>query len=328
MKGGVPLEESNPHSNRSLKPSPCPPRSIRVSPLTHPTLTSPAAATGAAGGTAHARHHPRAVPTNRGRTAGPRTPRGRPEPEDSGWRACWPWPVVRVRDGDHRDGRQADDPVRASPSPSARSTVPGLISFATPSTDDATTPARKERPVGSADPDQGVPRSPAPHESANGRSKPPKPPPHIPREFTRSLQAVGHLQVRPLGELPRPLLAHDRRLGEARSGRLRPESRRDATFKLVKGLSNASCYSFETSTASTSATATSSCAPNAATDPPCSSRTRPSAAGLVVLGRGHAGVGELPGPLPAPPELPARLDPYQQSDLPGGLNFRLVGPLA
>jgi hypothetical protein len=142
--------------------------------------------------------------------------------------------------------RRSDD---RSPSPQGQAagtdpTGPGLISFATPSTSGAATPGRK-----SDAPDaRTTTKAPSPHgsPSATPPAEPPKPPtarpsspdekPEPPATTWRSVRSVNY---------------PDRYWHVSGSGvRLDPirsaSARQDATFELVKGLADASCYSFAT----------------------------------------------------------------------------------
>ncbi|MCX5289134.1 AbfB domain-containing protein [Streptomyces sp. NBC_00183] len=220
---------------------------------------------------------------------------------------------------------ETDDPVRASPSPSGSATVPGLISYATPSTDDATTPAG-ESDLSST----RTKASPAasPHESANRGSKPSKSPtPHAsspghskPSATYRSVRSVNYpdrywhmsgdfVKLDPITSAP---------------------ARRDATFKLVKGLWDASCYSFATSDGTylrhrnfvlrSERSDGSSLFEQDATFCPKTS----SYSGAVMLESVN-----YPGRFLRHQNFQLELDPYQQSDLyRADSAFRLVGPLA
>ena len=139
----------------------------------------------------------------------------------------------------------SDEPSRASRNPSASgsATVPGLISFATPSGDGATTPPARKSGLSSAG------TSPAPQDNGSpsaaggtGRSKSPTShtsSPGTPRPSVtwRSVRSVNYPD----------------RYWHVSGGyvKLDPvrgsESREDSTFKLVKGLADDSCYSFATS---------------------------------------------------------------------------------
>ncbi|ALV36440.1 AbfB domain-containing protein [Streptomyces sp. CdTB01] len=137
----------------------------------------------------------------------------------------------------------ADRDAKASQEPSSAETVPGLISFASPSVKKAAPPGGKSgmsstRPSTSAEPQEnGSPsaarsakpsKSPGSHPGSTGKPKP--------SATWRSVESVnypdrywhvsgGYVKLDPLGG---------------------SESRQDSTFKLVKGLADSSCYSFAT----------------------------------------------------------------------------------
>ena len=138
----------------------------------------------------------------------------------------------------------SDRASHASKDPSSVSTVPGLISFASPSTRSATAPPDGRSGMSSTHPSG----SPKPQENGSpstaAGSKPAKSPTHKassparpkPSATYRSLQSVNYpdrfwhvrgdfVKLDPLGG---------------------SQSRRDSTFKQVKGLANSSCYSFVT----------------------------------------------------------------------------------
>ena len=125
----------------------------------------------------------------------------------------------------------------------AGATVPGLISFATPSTSGATTPDDKDGPS-SAGAKSPTPRkqSPTPTTTTSASPTPTKSTPHhgsSPKPTTtwRSVSSVNYPD----------------RYWHVSGGyvKLDPvrgsESRADSTFKVVKGLADSSCYSFATS---------------------------------------------------------------------------------
>jgi hypothetical protein len=139
----------------------------------------------------------------------------------------------------------SDDRAMSAPgaTPAANTTDPGLISFASPSTSGATTPSGKSRtpsprptthapgPHGSASappPEADPPKSPTPHPSPSATK------PQITWRSVRSANypdRYWHVSGSYVG-LDRVSSASDRQ---------------DATFKLVKGLADTSCYSFATS---------------------------------------------------------------------------------
>ncbi|MFI8234323.1 AbfB domain-containing protein [Streptomyces sp. NPDC085900] len=138
----------------------------------------------------------------------------------------------------------ADRDTKASQDPSSAQTVPGLISFASPSVKNATAPPSGKsgmsstHPSTSAEPQEnGSPsaahsakpsKSPGSHASSSSKPKP--------SATWRSVESVnypdrywhvsgGYVKLDPLGG---------------------SESRQDSTFKVVKGLADGSCYSFAT----------------------------------------------------------------------------------
>ncbi|MFF4797709.1 AbfB domain-containing protein [Streptomyces sp. NPDC001351] len=139
--------------------------------------------------------------------------------------------------------KDSDRPLRASgiPSSSVAETPPGLISFATPSTDGVTAPAGKSGPSSTQ---SRTSPSPSPHDSAAGGGKPstsPKPhassPSHSkPSATYRSLQSVNYPDR--YWHVSGDYVKLDPPAGS--------ESRQDSTFKVVKGLADSSCYSFAT----------------------------------------------------------------------------------
>ncbi|MET7457607.1 AbfB domain-containing protein [Streptomyces sp. NPDC005574] len=129
-----------------------------------------------------------------------------------------------------------------SPPVSGEATVPGLISFATASTSGTATPGTKKAPPSpsedstSAAPQPQASASPSPVKtskspSAHATSSRPKP-----QSMSRSVQSVNY-----------PDRYWDVSGGYVKLDRIESASaRRSATFTLVKGLSDASCYSFAT----------------------------------------------------------------------------------
>ncbi|MDT7841278.1 AbfB domain-containing protein [Streptomyces justiciae] len=130
----------------------------------------------------------------------------------------------------------------SQPSPSGTGTLPGLISFGTPSQPEVTPPKGKSGlttdEATTSTPRQQGSASPSP--AAHPTTKPPSahPSSKAPRPTTtwRSVRSVnypdrywhvsgGYVKLDPVGG---------------------SESREDSTFKLVKGLSDSSCYSFAT----------------------------------------------------------------------------------
>ncbi|MFG2790807.1 AbfB domain-containing protein [Streptomyces sp. NPDC048419] len=140
-----------------------------------------------------------------------------------------------------------NDPDRQSrtggdPSASVSASGPGLISYATPSaTKGATTPPGKG---GSPSAKTGASAAAGPHESAAGGSGPSKPP-------TSRASSPGHTKPSATYRSVRSVNYPDRywhvsgdlvKLDPIGSA----AARRDATFTVVKGLADASCYSFAT----------------------------------------------------------------------------------
>ncbi|MEV8429640.1 AbfB domain-containing protein [Streptomyces chartreusis] len=140
--------------------------------------------------------------------------------------------------------RESDGDSAAKPAPSAGTTVPGLISFASPSgtappkgksglsTEKATSEAPRQQDAGPPEP------APDPSKSPSGgpgsATKTPKPPAST--TTWRSVRSVNYPD--------RYWHMSDGRVGldQVRGS----ESREDSTFKQVKGLANSSCYSFAT----------------------------------------------------------------------------------
>jgi len=137
-----------------------------------------------------------------------------------------------------------DDPSQSSggPSASASASGPGLISYATPSvTKGTTTPAGKG---GSPSAKTGTSAASDPHESAAGGSGTAKSP-------AAQTSSPGHAKPTATYRSVRSVNYPDRywhvsgdlvKLDPIASS----AARRDATFTVVKGLADASCYSFAT----------------------------------------------------------------------------------
>ena len=136
-----------------------------------------------------------------------------------------------------------DNPSQASGDPSSggTATVPGLISFATPSKSGAKTPAGKSglssaKPTKSSAPGPQLSESPTAKESKSPTAHASSPSRPKPSATWRSMRSVNYPD----------------RYWHVSGGyvRLDPvagsESREDSTFKVVKGLADASCYSFRT----------------------------------------------------------------------------------
>ncbi|GGX41631.1 AbfB domain-containing protein [Streptomyces chartreusis] len=137
--------------------------------------------------------------------------------------------------------RDSDGDSAAASTPAADSTVPGLISFATPS---GTAPPSgksglsKEKPTPEAPHEQNASKpEPAPSKSPSGGAGSPTKAPKPPATTTwRSVRSVNYPD--------RYWHMSDGRVGldQVRGS----ESREDSTFKQVKGLADSSCYSFAT----------------------------------------------------------------------------------
>lgn len=137
--------------------------------------------------------------------------------------------------------RDSDGDSAAASTPAADSTVPGLISFATPS---GTAPPSgksglsKEKPTPEAPHEQNASKpEPAPSKSPSGEAGAPTKAPKLPATTTwRSVRSVNYPD--------RYWHMSDGRVGlyQVRGS----ESREDSTFKQVKGLADSSCYSFAT----------------------------------------------------------------------------------
>ncbi|MGY6022203.1 AbfB domain-containing protein [Streptomyces spinosirectus] len=137
-----------------------------------------------------------------------------------------------------------DDPSQASgaPSSSVSATGPGLISFGTPSaTGGTTTPATRSGPPAAR---TGTSAASDPHESAAGGSGTAKSPAARTSSPGRAKPSATHRSVRSVNYPDRywhisgDLVKLDPVASAA--------ARRDATFTVVKGLADASCYSFAT----------------------------------------------------------------------------------
>ncbi|RSO08723.1 alpha-L-arabinofuranosidase [Streptomyces sp. WAC 05379] len=137
--------------------------------------------------------------------------------------------------------RDSDGDSAAASTPAADSTVPGLISFATPS---GTAPPSgksglsKEKPTPEAPHEQNASKpEPAPSKSPSGEAGAPTKAPKPPATTTwRSVRSVNYPD--------RYWHMSDGRVGldQVRGS----EFREDSTFKQVKGLADSSCYSFAT----------------------------------------------------------------------------------
>ncbi|MFR0351849.1 AbfB domain-containing protein [Streptomyces sediminimaris] len=138
-----------------------------------------------------------------------------------------------------------DDPSSASgdPSSSVSATGPGLISFATPSAaKSATTPAARGGPPSAR---TAAPSAPAhPRASAAGGSGSAEPPATPASSPGRAKPSAAYRSVRSVNYPDRfwHVSGDLVRLDPVASA----PARRDATFTLVKGLADRSCYSFAT----------------------------------------------------------------------------------
>ncbi|MFF8355499.1 AbfB domain-containing protein [Streptomyces chartreusis] len=137
--------------------------------------------------------------------------------------------------------RDSDGDSAAASTPAADSTVPGLISFATPS--GTAPPSGKsglstEKPTPEAPHEQNASKpEPAPSKSPSGEAgSPTKAPKPSATTTWRSVRSVNYPD--------RYWHMSDGRVGldQVRGS----ESREDSTFKQVKGLADSSCYSFAT----------------------------------------------------------------------------------
>lgn len=137
-------------------------------------------------------------------------------------------------------GRDSDDGLQPDAQSSPGAALPGLISFATPSKSGSPKPGGKNhRPSDRATTSEPEPRSSASAPPAEA-SKPAKPHPSSsdakPASTWRSVRAVNY------PDRYWHVSGDYVRLDPITSA----SARQDATFKLVKGLSDASCYSFAT----------------------------------------------------------------------------------
>ncbi|MFC5214836.1 AbfB domain-containing protein [Streptomyces coerulescens] len=140
--------------------------------------------------------------------------------------------------------RESDGDSAAASTPAADATVPGLISFASPSgtappkgksglsSEKPTTEAPRRQNAGTPEPAPDPSKSPA--DEAGSPTKAPKPP--AAGTTWRSIRSVNYPD--------RYWHMSDGRVG---LDRVRgSESREDSTFQQVRGLANSSCYSFAT----------------------------------------------------------------------------------
>jgi hypothetical protein len=138
----------------------------------------------------------------------------------------------------------SDDPSQTygAPSPSGAETLPGLISFATPSTNGITAPAGKSGPSSAQ---TSTSPAPSPHDSATGGSDPSKSPTSHASSPSDSKPSATYRSVRSVNYPDRywHVSGDYVKLDPITSA----SARQDATFKVVKGLENSSCYSFATS---------------------------------------------------------------------------------
>lgn len=136
---------------------------------------------------------------------------------------------------------QSDGPSPApDPAAAADPSGPGLISYATPSTTGASTPAQKSSPSARTS-------TSAPEPQGSASASPPADPPKSPTPQPGSSSPKPATTWRSVSSVNYP----DRYWHVSGSYvRLDPinsaSAREDATFKLVKGLADASCYSFAT----------------------------------------------------------------------------------
>ncbi|MEV0635633.1 AbfB domain-containing protein [Streptomyces sp. NPDC050619] len=130
-----------------------------------------------------------------------------------------------------RDGAAAADP-----------TGPGLISYATPSTSGATTPGKKRDT-----PSAPTPTTPPARHDPTSASPPAADPPKSPTPPASSSAAKPQSSWRSVRSVNYPDRYWHVNGSYVGLDRISSASaRQDATFTLVKGLANASCYSFAT----------------------------------------------------------------------------------
>ncbi|MFE7169555.1 AbfB domain-containing protein [Streptomyces sp. NPDC057616] len=140
------------------------------------------------------------------------------------------------------NGPDGSSRAAGDPSASASAAGPGLISFATPSAaKGATTPAGRS---GSPSARSGTSAAAAPHESAAGGPGTPKTPTEHASSPGSTKPSATHRSVRSVN--------YPDRYWHVSGGLVKLDpvasaaARRDATFTVVKGLADASCYSFAT----------------------------------------------------------------------------------
>ncbi|MGW2569263.1 AbfB domain-containing protein [Streptomyces sp. NPDC001537] len=139
--------------------------------------------------------------------------------------------------------RDSDRPSRTSgiPSSAVAETPPGLISFASPSTNGVTTPAGTSGPSSAQ---TSTSPSPGPHDSAAGGSKPSTSPTSHASSPSHSQPSATYRSVQSVNYPDRYWhVSGDYVKLDPPAG---SESRQDSTFKVVKGLADSSCYSFVT----------------------------------------------------------------------------------
>ncbi|GAA3792635.1 hypothetical protein GCM10022403_028280 [Streptomyces coacervatus] len=138
--------------------------------------------------------------------------------------------------------KDSDEPSQASgiPSTAIGETAPGLISFATPSANGVTTPAGKSGPSSAGTSTSAAPR---PHGSATtGGTEPSKSPTSQASSPSDPKPAATYRSVRSVNYPDRywHISGDYVKLDPIASA----SARQDATFKVVKGLADSSCYSF------------------------------------------------------------------------------------
>ncbi|MBC9724734.1 AbfB domain-containing protein [Streptomyces sp. TRM68367] len=140
--------------------------------------------------------------------------------------------------------RKSGERSQATPAESVNTTVPGLISFGTPSKSGEPISHKHSRPSPhpskttppaptTPEPRPKAPKSPAPDRTSPAPNRPPASAPS-----TTSVRAVNYPDR--YWHLSDGYVLLDR-IGSG------PEQREDATFQRVKGLADSSCYSFRTS---------------------------------------------------------------------------------
>ncbi|MCD9873925.1 AbfB domain-containing protein [Streptomyces guryensis] len=143
--------------------------------------------------------------------------------------------------------KDSDRPSRASgaPSPSGAETFPGLISFATPSRNGVTAPAGKTGESGLSSARTSASPAPGPHDSAAGGTEPSQSPTSHASSPSHSKPSATYVSMQSVNYPGRywHVSGDYVKLDPVTSA----AARQDATFTVVKGLADSSCYSFATS---------------------------------------------------------------------------------